>query len=46
MKQNLHEQELVWIQVQKHRALKKEKEVKNGTHSPGGTKQKVHSGET
>ena len=45
MKKKLHERELVQIWVQKHRALKKGNEVKNGTHSPGGTKRKVCSKE-
>lgn len=45
MKKKTHEQALVRTRVQKHRALKKEKEVKNGTRSPGGTKRKVHSTE-
>lgn len=43
IKKKLHERELVRIRVQKHRALKKENEVKNGTRSPGGTKRKVCS---
>jgi hypothetical protein len=42
-KKKAHERELVRIRVQKHRTLKKESEVKNGTRSPGGTKRKVCS---
>ena len=46
IKKKAHERVLIRARVQKHRALKKTNEIKNGARSPGGTKRKVSSTET
>jgi hypothetical protein len=46
LEKKMHERELVRLRVQKHRVMKKEKEINSGRRSPGGTKlkRKVCSG--